>query len=122
MSATNGIYKSMKAAIIQSLLENWEPDWDVFAEPAYKKFIEDAQQDVRIAHSDFVLDEGCDHEVTLIAYVEDSIDYPNISRDIPLSDILAEIAEFGGVELAESRLQSSIAAFRKKINKEGEVK
>ena len=124
MSNGEKMHTALIAAMKKGIVEHFELGWDGVAAAAYEGFIEDVRDDIRVTHAYIELDKETyrnpvDAEVKVVAYLSDEGDVPDISREVPLSEILSGLCDMEGAEETMRLLNNSIAAFKKKARIEG---
>lgn len=120
MSGGEYTYDGMREKIIKSLTDDWEPDWQVFAEEAFKGFAKDLHDDLCIMALSWFINKETGKaeeykEITLECHISGMDDPPFIGHKHLLSDILLDHACDQGIESTERLLAESIAAFRVKM-------
>jgi hypothetical protein len=119
MSNGEKTYERLRKGVVNAILENFEPDWEVLAKEAYEGFIADVCDDARVIWGDFAHDPETgeplpDAELTLRPYLEDA-NCEEIGEEMLLSDLLVEFV--GNYDSATTihLLNNSLAAFGKKL-------
>lgn len=106
MSNGEKMYYAMKRHIKRALIRDFDPDWDVLCEEAYKGFIRDMAEDLEAEVQVSYPNSGEDDET--IACTPDEIEFyyrvtdnvmEVIERRHRLSDLLIEAYEYDGTDL-----------------------
>ena len=112
MSINETTYDALRKTFIKSLTDHWDPTGDEFIDDVKEAFIEYMRDDVKIWP---VMEET--EEIMLEAYLDDGFEFPDLSKEHPLSNVLAYYADHYGIEKTELMVANSLAAFRKKMDR-----
>lgn len=119
MSNGEQTYAALKAGVLKTLIDSFNPDWDSLARDAYIAFIKDAQDDTKLEIYSNTNDP--DTELVVQAYILDEEDARDLCKPLLLSDMLLDAIWTYGKEDALRALNLSLAKVYAKLetNKAG---